>query len=149
MATFREGDFMQLYKDVFCKPTNVEELVKLFLSARTRFNPSLLDQLKVVTKAEWRDIEEKSKGGVSEKREKRARNLIQKVIQKDCLEAYRGFRAYVEDEALQNDLIDIVMKVFPFGADEDRAGLAPKLGVDTGWIKKLSVKFFFTIPNIF
>ena len=140
---------MQLYKDVFFKPTNVEELVKLFLSARTRFNPSLLDQLKVVTRAEWRDIEENSKGGVSEKREKRARNLIQKVIQKNCLEAYRGFRAYVEDEALRSDMMDIVMKVFPFGADEDRAGLAPKLGFDRGWIIKLSVNFFYNTCLIF
>ena len=127
MATImREEDYLQSYRDAFSKPENIEKLVNVFISARTSFNrsdQSLLEQLRVVTRAEWRDIEEQSRGRLTEKKEKRARNLILKVRQKDNLLVYRGFRAYVKEEASKVEQIGVINQMFPLGEDEDKAGL--------------------------
>ena len=135
MATFkREEDYVQSYRDAFSKPENLEKLVKVFISARTSFNhsdQSLLEQLQVVTRAEWREIEEQSRGRLTEKREKRARNLILKVRKKDTLTVYRGFRGFVKDEASKVDQIGVINQIFPLGVDEDKAGLGYQI-IDTG-----------------
>ena len=133
MATFRrEEDYLQSYKDAFSKPENIEKLVNVFISARTNFvqSQSLLERLRVVTLAEWRAIEDQSRGGrLADKREKLARNLILKVRQKDSLQVYRGFRVYVKTEASKVDQVGVIDQIFPLGVDEDKAGLVPQIGV--------------------
>ena len=103
MAAFkRESDYLHLYKDAFSNQENVEKLVKVFISARTLFDQSLLVKMGVITKEEWRDIEEQSRGRITEKREKKARSLILIVKQKDSLRAYCGFRGYVKERSFES-----------------------------------------------
>ena len=126
MATFSESYYLQLYRDALTKPENVEELIKLLKSPRTLFNDTLLADLGVLTIAEWREIDESSRGGrLAGRNERRARNLIEKVISKDNLKAYRGLRKFIAKQT--SEQTEIMVKVFPFGAEEDKAGLAPQI----------------------
>ena len=127
MAAHSENDYLQLYRDSFTKSQNVEMLVTVFKNAGTLFSGTILAKMQVVTQEEWRCIEQSSKGRISEKREKQARNLIGKVMEKDTLKAYRGFRGFAEREAKNSGQLEVMSQVFPFAADEDMAGLAPKL----------------------
>jgi hypothetical protein len=124
MATLSEDYYLQLYSDALTKPENVEELVKLLNSPKTLFNDTLLADLGVVTTAEWREIDERSRGGrLAGRNERRAKNLIGKVIDKHSLKSYRGLRKFIAKQAPKQT--EIIAKVFPFGANEDEAGLAP------------------------
>ena len=126
MAAFSENYYLQLYRDALTKPENVEELIKILKSPKTLFNDALLAQLNVVNSVEWREVDESSRGGrLSERKERRAKNLIKKVISKDNLKAYRGLRKFIAKQAPEQT--DIIAKVFPFGVDEDKAGLAPQI----------------------
>ena len=126
MAAFSENYYLQLYRDALTKPENVEELIKLLKSPRTLFNDTLLADLGVVTAAEWREIDESSRGGrLVGRNERRAKNLIGKVISKDYLKAYRGLRKFIAKQAPEQT--EIIVKVFPFGVEEDKAGLAPQI----------------------
>ena len=126
MAAFSENYYLQLYRDALTKPENFDELVKILKSPKTLFNDVLLAQLNVVNSVEWREVDESSRGGrLSEKKERRAKNLIEKVRSKDNLKAYRGLRKFIAKQAPEQT--EIIAKVFPFGVDEDNAGLAPQI----------------------
>ena len=126
MATFSETSYLQLYKDALTNPENVEELITLLQSPRTLFNDTLLANLGVTTGKEWREIDESSRGGrLAGRNERRAKNLIGKVISKNNLKAYRGLRKFIAKQA--PDQMEIIEKVFPFGAEEDKAGLTPQI----------------------
>lgn len=126
MATFSETSFLQLYKDALTNPENVEELITLLQSPRTLFNDTLLANLGVTTEKEWREIDESSRGGrLAGRNERRAKNLIGKVISKNNLKAYRGLRKFIAKQAPNQ--MEIIEKVFPFGAEEDKAGLTPQI----------------------
>lgn len=124
MATFSETYFHQNYIDALSNSKNIEELVSLFKDAKTIFRRSLLTKLEILTHEEFGEFEESSRGGLSERREKQSRYLIEKVRCKNSLEAYRGFRVFTKREAEKCGQIDVFNKIFPFGADEDKAGLA-------------------------
>ena len=127
MAARSETYYLQLYRDALTKSENVEELVKLLKSARTVFNDTLLSNLGAVTTAEWREIDERSRGGrLAERGERRARNLIEKVRNKDNLKVFRGLRKFIAKQ-VASDQMQIIERVFPFGAEEDQAGLAPQI----------------------
>ena len=127
MATFSETYYHQMYRDSFSNSENAEELVTLFNSARTIFSDSLLMDLKILTHQELREFKDSSRVRVSERREKQARNLVEKVRCKDCLKAYRGFRIFAKWEAERSGLMEVLGRVFPFGDKEDRDGLAPAI----------------------
>ena len=126
MAAFSENYYLQLYRDALTKSENVEELIKILKSPKTVFNNTLLAELNVVDSAEWREVDESSRGGrLSERKERRAKSLIEKVISKHNLKAYRGLRKFIAKQVPEQT--EIIAKVFPFGVDEDRAGLAPQI----------------------
>lgn len=126
MAAFSESYYLQLYRDALTKSENVEELIRLLKPPKTLFNDTLLADLGVVTTAEWREVDESSRGGrLAGRNERRAKNLIGKVINKDNLKAYRGLRKFVAKQAPEQ--LEIIAKIFPFVSEEDRAGLAPQI----------------------
>ena len=126
MAAFSENYYLQLYRDALTKSENVDEVIKILKSPKSLFNDTLLRELSVVNSAEWREIDENSRGSrLSERKERRAKNLIEKVRSKDNLKAYRGLRKFIAKQAPEQT--EIIAKVFPFGIDEDKAGLAPQI----------------------
>lgn len=126
MAAFSDTSYLQLYKDALTNTENVEELISLLKSPRTLFNDTLLSNLGVVNGKEWREIDESSRGGrLAGRNERRARNLIEKVTSKNNLKAYRGLRKFIAKQA--PDQKEVIEKIFPFGAEEDKAGLTPQI----------------------
>ena len=134
MAAGSNTYYLQKYEDAFTKQGNIDALVRLFNNSTTLFNARDLAGIKVVTLEEWREIEQKSKVRVSQRRVKQSRLLIEKVMNKNSLEAYRGFRAYAKIQAEKSGLMKELNRVFPFGEEEDRAGLAPRLVPKTNGI---------------
>ena len=140
MAAHSETYFLRKYEDAFSNSDNIEALVSLFTSSLTTFDGSLLAKVEVVTHEEWREIEQSSKGRYSQKREKQSRSLINKVIGKQNLMSFRGFRAFAKREAEKSHQTDLLLKVFPFSDEEDNAGLVPRL-VPRGkpyWVRKVT-----------